>query len=524
MSFFNYILSPRLYKVYRDGPIQKLYEPGGFEKWGDQVISTLSLMWNISYYTSPLIITFLYRRGYFVAESITSFAKVSTGIGLLVVISLCMRGYGRSTTPSYRNFVKALELVKQNATQKNKLRAYDFEFKDWPVDFDVKEVNGDESKRYDVALNTNRSKPFWIAPCEIAAYIAIHTFGIRMMYPGSIRLLQSFLHPILVQGRAKLIEEESATRYKLKTVDGNDIDTILIDQRPNVTEKNTNGRTLVICSEGNAGFYEIGIMTTPVAMKYSVLGWNHPGFAGSTGSPYPKHEQNAVDAVMQFAIHKLGFQPEDIIMFGWSIGGYSSFVAAAKYPDIKGVVVDATFDDVLQVALPRMPSSISGIVRIAIRDYVNLNNTELINQYNGPVLLVRRTEDEMIAEENDLASNRGNHLLIHLLKTRFPNILQTEQVDRITKMLSQPLENSHVSTSNDELLYSLLLSYVSENSKQYPMDIGEDYTSEQRNQMAEYLVRKHLIDYKSTHCTPLPTDHFRIPWDVPNVENGFIFT
>lgn len=99
-------------------------------------------MWNISYYTSPLIITFLYRRGYFVAESITSFAKVSTGIGLLVVISLCMRGYGRSTTPSYRNFVKALELVKQNATQKNKLRAYDFEFKDWPVDFDVKEVNG----------------------------------------------------------------------------------------------------------------------------------------------------------------------------------------------------------------------------------------------------------------------------------------------------------------------------------------------------------------------------------------------
>lgn len=103
-----------------------------------------------------------------------------------------------------------------------------------------------------------------------------------MLYPGSIRLLQSFLHPILVQGRAKLIEEEYATRYKLKTVDGNDIDTILIDQRPNVTEKNNNGRTLVICSEGNAGFYEIGIMTTPIAAKYSVLGWNHPGFGGST--------------------------------------------------------------------------------------------------------------------------------------------------------------------------------------------------------------------------------------------------
>lgn len=61
-------------------------------------------------------------------------------------------------------------------------------------------------------------------------------------------------------------------------------------------------------------------------------------------------------------------------------------------------VLDATFDDVLQLAIPRMPSSISGIVRIAIRDYVNLNNTELINKYSGPVLMIRRTEDEIIAE------------------------------------------------------------------------------------------------------------------------------
>lgn len=79
-------------------------------------------------------------------------------------------------------------------------------------------------------------------------------------------------------------------------------------------------------------------------------------------------------------------------------------------------------------------------------------------------------------------------------------------------------------TGAEELLHSLLLSYVSENSKQYPLDIGDEYTAEQRNQMADYLIRKHLIDFKSTHCTPLPTEHFRIPWDVPSVENGFIFT
>lgn len=102
-------------------------------------------MWNISYYTSPLIIIFLYRRGYFVAESITSIAKVSTGIGLLVAISLCIRGFGRSSTPSYRNFIKALEQTKENASNrqlKDNLRMYDFDFKHWPVDFNVKDISG----------------------------------------------------------------------------------------------------------------------------------------------------------------------------------------------------------------------------------------------------------------------------------------------------------------------------------------------------------------------------------------------
>lgn len=44
----------------------------------------------------------------------------------------------------------------------------------------------------------------------------------------------------------------------------------------------SNGSTLVICTEGNAGFYEIGIMVTPMDLGYSVLGWNHPGFGCST--------------------------------------------------------------------------------------------------------------------------------------------------------------------------------------------------------------------------------------------------
>lgn len=105
----------------------------------------LTLIWNIGYYTSPLIITFLYRRGYFVAESISTLAKVSTGIGLLVVISLCIRSIGRSTSVNYTKFVKALEAAKSDVSSqsvKEHLRMFDFDFSAWPVDFNVKDVSG----------------------------------------------------------------------------------------------------------------------------------------------------------------------------------------------------------------------------------------------------------------------------------------------------------------------------------------------------------------------------------------------
>jgi hypothetical protein len=44
----------------------------------------------------------------------------------------------------------------------------------------------------------------------------------------------------------------------------------------------SNGDWLVICCEGNAGFYELGMIGTPLEAGYSVLGWNHPGFGGSS--------------------------------------------------------------------------------------------------------------------------------------------------------------------------------------------------------------------------------------------------
>ena len=119
----------------------------------------------------------------------------------------------------------------------------------------------------------------------------------------------------------------------------------------------------MITCEGNAGYYEIGAPGTPLDAGYSVLGWNHPGFAGSSvyiymivyffctsfsrhitivyilqGQPFPDNERNAIDVVMQYAIHKLGFDPQQIVLYSWSIGGYAAAHAGVLYPDLKYIV------------------------------------------------------------------------------------------------------------------------------------------------------------------------------------------
>lgn len=56
------------------------------------------------------------------------------------------------------------------------------------------------------------------------------------------------------------------------------------------------------------------------------------------GAPYPTQEENAIDCVMRFAIEHLRFPEEQIILYAWSIGGYTATWAAMNYPSIQSLV------------------------------------------------------------------------------------------------------------------------------------------------------------------------------------------
>ena len=143
-----------------------------------------------------------------------------------------------------------------------------------------------------------------------------------------------------------------------------------------------------------AGFYEYGQPITPLELGYSVVGWQHAGFGGSSvrlthfprrleahspiaigalplvahllmpivslmsvrvphshtmcisraqGTPLPATERRFIEAVMQFATCApehggLGFPVERIVLSGWSIGGYPAAHAASLYPRLRYLV------------------------------------------------------------------------------------------------------------------------------------------------------------------------------------------
>ncbi|XP_058805550.1 phosphatidylserine lipase ABHD16A isoform X2 [Phymastichus coffea] len=524
--------SPRLYKFYEVSWVGRLidkpYEAKSLEKWGDQVVFSFVTAWSLTIYAIPLIVIAIFRRGTPLADAYT-ISQFLTGAGIVLATSLMARGYSRAKNPTYLKFMKVLDDARSHHTSETKqeLGKYDFEFWAWPVDFNITTLEKvglkpkltlqtvDSTNR----TNSTRSRDSILAvPCKILSYGVAHTVALRLIYPGSVSLVSWAMRGILMQGRVDLVKI-GAERFKLSTSDKNEIDTIFLDRR----HKTSNGATLVITCEGNFGFYEVGIITTPLNKGYSVLGWNHPGFGGSTGAPYPDQEENAIDCVMKFAIHRLGFAENRIILNGWSIGGYTASWAAMNYPSIHSLLLDATFDDILPLALARMPISIEPLVRSVIRNHFNLNVAAQLNKYDGRVLIVRRIDDEMICvPDNSLAGNRGNKLLEKLLVKRYPNLFanSTDSFTILSNFLAVPtfgarrLIMDEIEFDQGHCIDLIAADIVDNNNTvRYPSTLGQDCDSKTKQQLVLYLASVYMEDQNTQHCAPLASELFHSGWD-----------
>ncbi|XP_006897016.1 PREDICTED: abhydrolase domain-containing protein 16B [Elephantulus edwardii] len=450
--------------------------------------------------------------------------------------------------------------------------SYTYNFRDWPVDFrwdDVRAAGGGGSGHraltcaaaaagvwllQDSALGEDiPGRPPRVArsqaqcllqqirelPGQLASYALAHSLGRWLVYPGSMSLMTRALLPLLQQGQARLVERYQGRRAKLVACDGNEIDTMFMDRRQN-PGSDERGLHLVICCEGNAGFYEMGCLSAPLEAGYSVLGWNHPGFGGSTGLPFPQHDANAMDVVVKYALHRLHFPPAHVVVYGWSIGGFTATWATMMYPELGALVLDATFDDLVPLALKVMPHSWKGLVVRTVREHFNLNVAEQLCRYPGPVLLLRRTQDDVVNTSSslrplppgDVEGNRGNELLLRLLQYRYPAVMVREGRAVVTRWLrSSSLDQEAAFYAryrvDDDWCLTVLRSYRARCEEQledekarsphglaFPWMVGQGLGTRRRRQLALFLARRHLKNVETTHCSPLEPQDFELPWTL----------
>lgn len=489
------------------------------------VLYSLSRGW-LAFFSPTIIVLFLSKT----TDYASNFIKVIMSVLTFYVSGILMIGYSRKLSSDYVDFFRTFKSVScinwlessvEKIRAKSQLMKYDFDFDHFPVEF-VSKSPVQLKHRGVPPERTSVLDKITVKMLDVIAYIAVQTFARRILYPGSVWILQTIMFPMLQKGRHRLVEQFHGERFKIQTCDHNYIDALLVDRRNDNTVK---GRTLVICCEGNAGYYEVGVMSTPLDAGYSVLGWNHPGFAGSTGLPFRTQEVNAIDAVMKFALSRK-FEEKNIIILGWSIGGFCASIAAMQYPSIAGVILDASFDDIVPLARSQMPSSWKCIVEHTIRSYFNLNVSENLAHYNGPILIIRRLQDEIIhtLDTDPLRTNRANDILIKLLSRRFPKLFDSEAESALRDCLCgstgtelEREQRMQTSEERDRYYLNSLLTYIQENNvTSYPIEF--DSPGERVNFIL-FLAEKHFKEHDSTHCMPLPSSYCVRPFDIFSLVN-----
>ncbi|XP_029110855.1 alpha/beta hydrolase domain-containing protein 17A isoform X2 [Scleropages formosus] len=155
-------------------------------------------------------------------------------------------------------------------------------------------------------------------------------------------------------------------------------------------------RFTVLFSHGNAvdlgqmsSFY-IGLGTR---INCNIFSYDYSGYGVSTGKPSEKNLYADVDAAWQALRSRYGISPENIILYGQSIGTVPTVDLASRY-ECAAVVLHSPLTSGMRVAFPDTRKTYC---------FDAFPNIEKVSKITSPVLIIHGTEDEVIDFSHGLA-------------------------------------------------------------------------------------------------------------------------
>lgn len=157
-----------------------------------------------------------------------------------------------------------------------------------------------------------------------------------------------------------------------------------------------NARFTVLFSHGNAvdlgqmsSFY-IGLGTR---INCNIFSYDYSGYGVSTGKPSEKNLYADIDAAWNALRSRYGISPENIILYGQSIGTVPTVDLASRF-ECAAVVLHSPLTSGMRVAFPDTKKTYC---------FDAFPNIEKVAKIPSPVLIIHGTEDEVIDFSHGLA-------------------------------------------------------------------------------------------------------------------------
>jgi uncharacterized protein len=124
--------------------------------------------------------------------------------------------------------------------------------------------------------------------------------------------------------------------------------------------------------------------------KVSVFAWDYRGYGRSQGKPHEENLLTDARTAQLWLAERAGVRPEDIVVYGRSLGGAVAVGLAAQHP-VRGMVLERTFAQLVETAsyhFPWLP------VRWIMKN--RYPSIERITTYRGPLFQSHGTADEVV--------------------------------------------------------------------------------------------------------------------------------
>ncbi|KAK7945760.1 hypothetical protein WMY93_001488 [Mugilogobius chulae] len=185
------------------------------------------------------------------------------------------------------------------------------------------------------------------------------------------------------------LKEQSSSTPKENWIRGNRVGCMYIRCAPSA-------RFTVLFSHGNAvdlgqmsSFY-IGLGTR---INCNIFSYDYSGYGVSTGKPSEKNLYADIDAAWNALRSRYGISPENIILYGQSIGTVPTVDLASRF-ECAAVVLHSPLTSGMRVAFPDTKKTYC---------FDAFPNIEKVAKIPSPVLIIHGTEDEVIDFSHGLA-------------------------------------------------------------------------------------------------------------------------